>query len=82
MSIPLLIEMAVLTPLIEEPCDKNGLFLVSKAECRMSNGIFIRHRTDFYGLCKRASIIFVIFLLVMHHRADAMNEFVANGIQN
>ena len=39
-------------------------------------------RTDFYGLCKHTSIIFVIFLPVMHHRADTMDEFVANGIQN
>ena len=39
-------------------------------------------RADFYGLCKHTSIIFVIFLPVMHHRADTMDEFVANGIQN
>lgn len=45
MSIPLLVEMAALTPLIEEPCDKNGLFLVSSGECRMSNKNPIRHRT-------------------------------------
>ena len=51
MSIPLLVEMAALTPLIEEPCDKNGLFLVSSGECRRGRPLGL-----YYGKISRLSI--------------------------
>lgn len=63
--------------LFREICD-----LLKKAGINL-DGLFLNaDRTDFYGLSKRASIIFVIFLLVMYHRTDSMDKFVANGIQD
>lgn len=39
-------------------------------------------RTDFYGLCKRCRIIFVIFLAPCHHGVNPMDKLVANSVQD
>lgn len=52
-------------------------FVVAAVGCAFSA---LCYRTDFYGLCKNWRIIFVIFLTPANHRANPVNELVANRV--